>query len=225
VRRILVPAERRAAVEGALVEALSATVVGNPEDPSVTMGPLATARQLDEATSGVAELAREARLVHGAGRRIDGVGNPAGRGWFFGTTLLSAGDGRGAGAVHEREVFGPVATLLAYDGEPGAAASLVARSAGTLVTSVYSDEREFLSGYLAGGGASTGRLYVGSERVAAQLPGSGVALPQLLHGGPGRAGGGAELGGLRGLELYLQRVALSGDRSLVERLTGAREST
>lgn len=220
VRRIFVPAERIDAVEAALVEALSAVVVGNPNERSVTMGPLATRRQLDDAVEGVAELRRQARLVHGSGERTDGAGNPAGRGFFLGPTLLRAEES--ARAVHEREVFAPVATLVAFDGSAASAAEGVARGGGSLVCSLYSDDREFVGDMLARGGAWSGRVYIGSQKVAAQLPGSGLALPQVLHGGPGRAGGGEELGGLRGVALYTQRVALTGDRGLIERLAGSR---
>ena len=117
-----------------------------------------------------------------------------------------------------------MATLLAYDGSAKEAARQVARGGGSLVTSIYSDDEEFIASYLACGGSTSGRLYLGSEKVAAALPGSGVAMPQLLHGGPGRAGGGSELGGRRGLELYLQRVAVSGDRALIDRLAGRKEN-
>jgi oxepin-CoA hydrolase/3-oxo-5,6-dehydrosuberyl-CoA semialdehyde dehydrogenase len=186
------------------------------------MGPLATRQQLDEAVSGVAKLAEQAEIVHGTGQRVDGVGNEPGRGFFFAPTLLRAADSRAASAIHEHEVFGPVATLLPYDGGAEEAAELVALGGGSLVTSVYSDDRRIVGGYVAAGGSSSGRLYIGSAKVAGQLPGSGLAMPHLLHGGPGRAGGGHELGGLRGLELYQQRVAVSGDRALVERLAGLR---
>jgi oxepin-CoA hydrolase/3-oxo-5,6-dehydrosuberyl-CoA semialdehyde dehydrogenase len=224
VRRIFVPRARLAPAREALVERLRAVVVGHPEDESVTMGPLATAEQLRDAESGVACLGQDAALVLGEGRRIDGVGAPPGRGYFFGPTLLLRADEPAlARRVHTHEVFGPVAALLAYDGTARAAAELVALAEGTLVTSVYSDDREFLAEFLARAGATTGRLYIGSERVADQLPGSGVALPQVQHGGPGRAGGGQELGGLRGLQLYLQRVALTGERALVARLSGTRD--
>ncbi len=222
VRRILVPRPRLAAVEAALSERLGAVVVGHPEAPAVTMGPLATAAQLDEAIAGVRRLRESAKVVLGCGERLDGAGNPPGKGFFFGPVLLRADDPHGADAVHAHEVFGPVATLLPYDGSAADAAALVALARGSLVTSIYTDNREFLATYVDHGGSTSGRLYVGSEKVAGQLPGSGVALPQLLHGGPGRAGGGAELGGLRGLELYLQRVAIAGDRGLIERLAGTR---
>ena len=210
VRRILVPAERAGAVQDALIERLAKVVTGNPAEPGVTMGPLPTRSQLDDAVRGVAELARSAKIVHGTGERIDGAGSPEGKGYFFGPTLLRSDDARAAGAVHEREVFGPVATILAYEGTPEAAAEIVAMGGGTLVTSVYSDDAGWLGGFLAQGGTYTGRIYVGSEGSAAEAPGSGAALPQALHGGPGRAGGGEELGGLVGVKLYLQRVAVQG---------------
>jgi len=222
VRRVFVPRDRLDEVQEVLSERLAEVVTGNPREASVGMGPLATRQQLDEAVAGVAKLAGQAEVVHGSGQRVDGVGNAPGQGFFFAPTLLRAADARAAGVIHQHEVFGPVATLLPYDGGADEAAELVALGGGSLVTSVYSDDREFLGGYVAAGGASSGRLYIGSAKVAGQLPGSGLAMPQLLHGGPGRAGGGHELGGSRGLELYLQRVAVSGDRALVERLAGLR---
>ena len=219
VRRIIVPVSRLAAVQEALVERLSEVIVGNAGSAAnVGMGPLNTRAQLQEVTQGVSQLRGEAEMVLGTGERIDGVGSPAGKGFFFGPTLLRARDSASAGDIHELEVFGPVATLLTYDGTAVAAAGLVARGGGTLVTSVYSNDTKFLGEYLDHGGSISGRLYMGSEKVAGQLAGSGLVMPQMLHGGPGRAGGGEELGGMRGLDLYLQRVALTGDRSLVGRL-------
>jgi oxepin-CoA hydrolase/3-oxo-5,6-dehydrosuberyl-CoA semialdehyde dehydrogenase len=92
----------------------------------------------------------------------------------------------------------------------------VRRGGGGLVASVYTDDRDFLAESVRGLASHHGRLYLGSAKVAAQLPGPGTALPQLLHGGPGRAGGGEELGGLRGMALYMQRTALEGDRALID---------
>ncbi len=220
VRRILVPAERTDEVEAALAARLAEVVTGDPADASVTMGPLATADQLADSIAGVAELAAVARLVHGAGRRTDGAGAPAGRGFFLAPTLLRADRAREATAVHDREVFAPVATLLPYDGTAADAAEIVALGGGTLVTSVYADDVAWTADFLAGAAATTGRVYLGSQGSAEEAPGSGIALPQTLHGGPGRAGGGAELGGLVGMELYLQRVALQGARDRVDELAG-----
>lgn len=217
VRRILVTSERLPDVQEALVAKLSRTVVGNPADDSVRMGPLATAHQLADAEEGVAELSKVARVIHG-GTRVDGVGAPAGKGFFFGPTLLLADDVRGAADVHRREVFGPVATLLPFDGSAREAAEIVGLGGGTLVTSAYGDDDAWMGDFLAGVGSFTGRLYVGNAESAEAAFGSGSALPQLLHGGPGRAGGGEELGGLVGLGLYLQRLAVQGSRPQVETL-------
>jgi oxepin-CoA hydrolase/3-oxo-5,6-dehydrosuberyl-CoA semialdehyde dehydrogenase len=120
--------------------------------------------------------------------------------------------------VHTREVFGPVATLIPYDGTPESVSPLLGLGGGTLVTSAYSDDVNWASGIVEGSGAWTGRLYLGSEKMAPMATGSGLTLPQSVHGGPGRAGGGQELGGLHGLDLYLQRVALQGSRSMVSRI-------
>jgi oxepin-CoA hydrolase/3-oxo-5,6-dehydrosuberyl-CoA semialdehyde dehydrogenase len=221
VRRILVPAGHLARVREQLVERLEKVVTGNPADESVRMGPLATAAQLDDAIAGAAELTGEAAAVFGTGVRVDGVGSPAGKGYFFAPTLLEATDARAVDAIHRREVFAPLATLLPYDGSAAEAAEIVALGGGTLVSSVYSDDQAWLGSYLAGAGNTTGRIYLGSESSAGAAPGSGVALPQTLHGGPGRAGGGEELGGASGMRLYMQRLALQGSREMVDAVAGS----
>ena len=218
VRRILVPRESMAVVQEALIAKLERVVTGDPGVEGVTMGPLATRQQLGEVIDGVAELAGQAQIILGSGQRADGVGSPSGMGFYLQPTLLLAEDATAAEIVHRREVFGPVATLLPYDGGATQAADLMAMAGGTLVTSVYSDDSAWIGELLDRGGSSTGRLYVGSEESAAEAPGSGVALPQSLHGGPGRAGGGEELGGLIGVQLYLQRLAIQGGPSLIDSL-------
>ncbi len=221
VRRVFVPEKRAAEIQEALAERLGEVVVGDPGDESVTVGPLATAQQLEDAVAGTARLAGAAEMVHGSGRRVDGKGAPAGKGYFFAPTLLRARPGPTDAVLHELEVFGPVATLIPYAGPAEEQAGEVGRGGGSLVTSLYTDEQETLDRFVAKGAAFCGRLYVGSRKVAEQAPGSGIALPQSQHGGPGRAGGGAELGGLRALALYTQRVALQGSRDLIQRAAGA----
>lgn len=218
VRRILVPADQMDEVERALVAGLETVLTGNPIDPSVHMGPLATADQLDAAIRGVDSLSQSCRIVYGTGKRSDGLGSPVGKGYFFAPTLLDCSDADSAPEVHHREVFGPVATLVPYDGTPAEAARIVSLAGGTLVTSLYSDDLDWSRQLIQSVGPSTGRIYVGSEGMANEAPGSGAALPQLMHGGPGRCGGGAELGGWRGVKLYMQRIALQGHRSVVEAL-------
>lgn len=215
VRRILIPRDRLDAVQDALIEKLKGVVTGDPAAEGVWMGPLATASQLEGAVTGIAALAKQAELILGTGNRVDGEGSPAGKGYFIAPTLLRIDDGSAAETVHNREVFAPVATLIGYDGSAAQAGDLVAKAGGTLVTSAYSDDNAWVEALLDRAGSSTGRLYVGSEEAASEAPGSGVALPQTLHGGPGRAGGGEELGGLIGVQLYLQRLAVQGGPSLI----------
>ncbi len=212
VRRVLVPRAAIEAVESALSARLERTLVGDPAEEGVRMGPLATAQQLADAHSGLDEV---------GGERIFPTATPElpEAGFHFGPTLLRQSDGA-SGAVHSREVFGPVASIIPYDGGAAEAAGIVALAEGTLVTSVYSDDAGWLGEFVDGAGAVTGRIYIGSAGSAEVAPGSGAAFPQAQHGGPGRAGGGQELGGPRGLELYMQRVALQGERGLIEDLVG-----
>ena len=115
----------------------------------------------------VRRLQANARLIAGNGKRAEGVGSPSGRGYFLAPTLLRASDAGAAPVVHEHEVFAPVATLLPYDGSPGEAARLVALGGGMLVTSVYSDDADWLAQFVARGAATSGRLYIGSRESAA----------------------------------------------------------
>ncbi|MDQ1348601.1 MAG: 3,4-dehydroadipyl-CoA semialdehyde dehydrogenase [Acidobacteriota bacterium] len=216
VRRILAPKEIEEQVTEALVARLATVVTGDPADPRVTMGPVAHGGQLRDALDGIAELLATAQLVHGSGGRAAGVGAPAGKGFFVEPTLLRSAYPREKTPVHWREVFAPVSTLLPYSGTASEAAVIVALGSGSLVSSIYTDDDEWASDYLALGGAFQGRIYFGSA--TSEGYGSGAALPQSLHGGPGRAGGGEELGGLAGLRLYQQRVALQGTRALVDSL-------
>lgn len=216
VRRILAPREIAEQVADALVAKLAAVVTGDPSDPAVTMGPLAHGGQLRDALDGVAELLATCQLLHGSGGRAAGVGAPEGKGFFLAPTLLRSEHPLEKTPVHWREVFAPVSTLLPYAGAAAEAAAIVALGGGSLVSSIYTDDAEWAGDFLARGGAHQGRIYIGSA--ASEGYGSGAALPQSLHGGPGRAGGGEELGGLAGLRLYQQRVALQGTRALVDGL-------
>jgi len=209
IRRVLVPPALEERVREALLERLSAVRVGNPSADDVGMGPLATAEQRASVKDGVARLRGEAEAL------FEGS-VPAGKGFYHPITLLRHPRPEAATAVHEHEVFGPVATILPYDGQSRAAVDLVRRGAGGLVSSVYSDDRAFLGDFVRGAAPYHGRLYLGSAKIAGQTAGPGTVLPHLVHGGPGRAGAGEELGGLRGMMLYLQRTALQGDKAILE---------
>lgn len=220
IRRVLVPAERLDEVAAVLAERLSTIVVGDPSRDDVRMGPLATAAQARDVRAGIARLAAETAEVYGGSGEVSPRGVPAGKGFFVGPVLRRTEEPLACAALNEHEVFGPVSTLARYDGSAEAACAIVARGAGGLVTSVYSDERDWVSRLVLGAGPWHGRLFLGSAKMAAQSPGPGTVLPQLVHGGPGRAGGGEELGGQRGLGLYMQRTALEGDASVLKSLLG-----
>jgi len=204
IRRVLVSREVIDEVKSDLIELLSTVKVGNPADEDVRMGPLATASQLSDAREGVARL---------GGKLAFGSLSPFPHKGFFTTPVLveSPGD-----AVHEHEVFGPVASLLAYESDPG---RIVAKGNGGLVSSIYSEDQGFLEQVVMDIAPYHGRVFLGHPKIELS-PGPGTVLPQLVHGGPGRAGGGEELGGPRGLAFYVQRVALEGSRPVITKLLG-----
>jgi oxepin-CoA hydrolase/3-oxo-5,6-dehydrosuberyl-CoA semialdehyde dehydrogenase len=219
IRRVLVPASCADRVRDDLADRLSAITIGNPAVEGVRMGPLATAAQRQDVREGVDLLARDGRLVYGRAD-VQAVGVEPGRGFFVSPVLVEVEPGAAATAVHSREVFGPVATIVPYGGTAAEAAEIVARGAGGLVSSVYSEDAAFTTDVVLALAPYHGRVFIGSAKIAEASPGPGTVLPHLVHGGPGRAGGGEELGGVRGLHLYLQRVALEGPRPLIERIAG-----
>jgi oxepin-CoA hydrolase/3-oxo-5,6-dehydrosuberyl-CoA semialdehyde dehydrogenase len=222
IRRVYVPAGRVDAVVELLRERLSAVRVGDPARDDVTMGPLATAEQLRGVREGVAALEAAASSASGSRTEPGALGSSGGKGFFMSPVLLASRSPRPDDAVHTREVFGPVATVVSYDGTAEQAAERVAWGGGGLVSSVYSDDRGFVEGVVLGIAPFHGRVTIGSSKIASQAIPPGTVLPQLVHGGPGRAGAGEELGGRRGLALYMQRTALQGDRAVVEGIAGRR---
>ena len=220
IRRVLVPQAMRGEVVAALHDELSRVRVGNPRADGVDMGPVATASQLRDVRAGIKRLAEQAEIVLGGSDPVDGIGAPTGKGYYVAPTLLVADNARDASHVHRDEVFGPCATVLPYDGSAVQAAELVALGGGSLVTSVYADDRDWIETFLMGAGPWNGRVVVASEKVADQVLPPGMVLPSCAHGGPGRAGGGEELGGLRGLGLYSNRLAIQGDRGMLKKIFG-----
>jgi len=219
IRRVLVPKERTDEVVGEPSSRLADIVVGTPGEDGVRMGPLATRRQLDDVRAGLARLVAGTDAGHGDGT-VAPRGVPAGKGFFLGPVVRIARDARTAAVVHGDEVFGPIATVCGYDGDGEEAAAIVGLGDGGLVCSLYSDDRDFIGRAVPALAPYHGRVYLGSQKMAAQSPGPGTVVPHLLHGGPGRAGGGEELGGNRGLALYMQRTALEGDKSIIAGLLG-----
>lgn len=203
VRRILVPQARLAEVREALVAELGAIVTGDPREDATTMGPLASRAQRDGVREGIDRLATATRVVTGGSAALRE------KGWFVAPTLCEAPDGD-TDVVHEHEVFGPVSTLLPYDGTAEEAARLAARGEGSLVTSLYTDDAAWMERAVLALAPWHGRVWIGTAKAADQTMPPGMVLPSMTHGGPGRAGGGEELGGERGLLFYMQRTAVQG---------------
>ena len=216
IRRVYAPKERIDAVIAAIEDRLARVKVGDPSKEEVTMGPVATAQQLRDVREGIKKLATVARVVRGGADPIEGFGAPAGKGYFVAPTLLACDTPSASDPIHNHEVFGPCATVMRFDGTADDASRLVRAGGGGLVASVYSDDRDFIARTVLGIAPAQGRVTIGSAKIAGQAIPPGTVMPSLIHGGPGRAGGGEELGGTRGLELYMHRVALQGDRALVE---------
>jgi 3,4-dehydroadipyl-CoA semialdehyde dehydrogenase len=216
IRRVYVPRGKGDGVKERIVERLAAIKVGNPILEQVTMGPLATRQQLDDVRSGITRLESCAKRVFGDPERVEAIGDGASKGFFLSPILLASSAPDPGDAVHTHEVFGPVATMITYDGTADRAAALVRAGSGGLVSSVYSDDKSFVKDFVLKIAPFHGRVTIGSSKMAGQAIPPGTVLPQLVHGGPGRAGGGEELGGRRGLAFYMQRLAVQGDRALVE---------
>ncbi len=219
VRRVYVPRDTLDSAREALIAEVQRSPVGDPALKQVRVGPLATAQQLRDVRAGIEQLSGAYRFVMGDGGPGPLEGEGLEGGYFVGPTLLEA-DGPGPGLAHELEVFGPVQTLIPYDGTAAEAVESVALGTGSLVSSVYTDDKNFAKDMILGLAPYNGRLHLGGKKVADHSPGPGTVLPQMVHGGPGRAGGGEELGGVRGLSFYMQRTAVQGLNALVERIAG-----
>ncbi len=224
VRRIYVPRDRLDQVREELAQRLSEVRVGNPANERAQMGPLATAQQLRDVRAGIDQLSRSSQVATGGSKPVEAAGVPPGKGYFVAPTLLVQPNPSIEDDVNGLEVFGPVATLMPF-AETAALINLIVAGGGGLVSSIYSDDRRFIESVVLGIAPHHGRLTIAGEKLAGQSVPPGTVLPQLLHGGPGRAGGGEELGGIRGLSLYFQRVALQGHRPLVEQLAGIRKDS
>ena len=218
IRRVLVPTDR--------ADRFRDDLVGSPAGRSPSATPrsrtCAWARWPPPPSSktcaaGVGQLARDGRLVFGSGD-VQPVGVPAGKGFFTTPVLIEVEAGAPAPSVHSREVFGPGGHARPLSGTAAEAAELVGRGRGGLVSSVYSEDTAFTADVVLGIAPFHGRVFLGSAKIAEASPGPGTVLPMLVHGGPGRAGGGEELGGLRGLSFYMQRVALEGSRPVIEKI-------
>lgn len=214
IRRILVPAAVKDAFVAALATRIDRLVVGDPALPEVTVGPLVDEKQLRAAFAGLAALAPETRIVRGGGIPAAVHGADVGEGAFLAPTLLVADTGAALAAVHDVEVFGPVVTVIPYASLDEAVA-LAARGEGSLAASVYGDDAAEAAEIAARLAPFHGRVLTVDAEVGRGHTGHAIVMPQCVHGGPGRAGGGEELGGLRGLRFFMQRTALQGSPTML----------
>jgi 3,4-dehydroadipyl-CoA semialdehyde dehydrogenase len=221
IRRAFVPRALADAVSDALAAAIAKTVVGNPRNETVRMGPIVDKAQQKNVLDGLAALKREAKAI--TGDTLTLVDADPAKSAFVAPTLLRCDTPAEAKAVHEIEVFGPATTLMPYD-SPEQAFALAARGGGSLVASVFTADDAFARDAVLGLGASHGRVMVIDDAVGKLSTGHGIVMPMCVHGGPGRAGGGEELGGLRGLRFYHQRLAVQGNKTRMAALAaGAAE--
>jgi oxepin-CoA hydrolase/3-oxo-5,6-dehydrosuberyl-CoA semialdehyde dehydrogenase len=219
IRKLLVPAAQADAFIAALRSALGRVIVGDPRVPGVTMGPLVSLKQRAEVLARVAELRREADIVIGSLDEFEVRGAERERGGFLAPIVLLCRDPHAARAVHEVEAFGPVATVVPYT-DTADAISLARRSGGSLVASVFSADEAVANRLVRGLAPYHGRILVVNARCAQESTGHGSPLAPLVHGGPGRAGGGEELGGMRGVLHYMQRTAIQGSPDTLTALGG-----
>jgi oxepin-CoA hydrolase/3-oxo-5,6-dehydrosuberyl-CoA semialdehyde dehydrogenase len=218
IRRVIVPRDKVDAVRAALVARLGKVSIGDPRLESTGMGPLASLAQRRDVRENIARLASESEIVFGNPDRCVVIGADSGKGAFLSPILLYCANPIRAERVNQVEAFGPVATLLPYD-DLDQAIELAQRGEGSLVASAFSYDPAVTEALVMGLAPFHGRLFLLDRDSAKESTGHGSPLPALVHGGPGRAGGGEEMGGLRGVYHYMQRTALQGSPAKLSALT------
>jgi len=225
IRRTFVPEDRVEEVVAALSKRLDGATIGNPAAEGVRMGPLVSRGQVDEVRERVAELAAAGEVVYGGGDGFSVVDADAEKGAFFQPTLLYCGHPFDHSAPHDVEAFGPVNTIMPYATLDDAIA-LAKLGKGSLVGSLVTADDTVARDLVLGTAAYHGRLLILNRDCAKENTGHGSPMPHLVHGGPGRAGGGEEMGGVRAVHHYMQRTAIQGSPTTLsvvgnEWMTGA----
>ncbi|HXG99063.1 MAG TPA: phenylacetic acid degradation bifunctional protein PaaZ [Sphingomicrobium sp.] len=215
IRRAMAPAEHLDAVEEAIRSRLVATRVGDPRDKAIGMGALVSCAQRDDVRAQIAKLVDAGpRVVSGDPAASPGLAGGA----FLEPILLRADDPWAASAVHDVEAFGPVATIMPYRDAQDAVA-LANRGMGSLALSLFTHSPDHARDFIIGAAAWHGRMLVIDRTNAAESTGHGSPLPVLVHGGPGRAGGGEEMGGVRGVKHFMQRSAIQSSPAMIAAIT------
>lgn len=214
IRRIFVPENKLEDVQQALNKALSQTTIGNPLNEKVRMGSLAGIKQRDEVKEKIQKLLASSQIIYGSLDSVTTIDADSEKGAFISPLLLLNENPFNSPEVHEVEAFGPVSTLMPYKTMDDAI-SLSKMGKGSLVSTIVTTSEKNAADYVIGAGAYHGRILVLNNECAKESTGHGSPLPLLTHGGPGRAGGGEEMGGLRGIKHYMQRVAIQGSPSMI----------
>lgn len=218
IRRIFVPENKMEDVWKAIASSLSQTVIGNPLNEKVRMGSLAGETQREEVKAQVQKLLASSQLIYGSLDSVNVLDADAAKGAFISPLLLLNEKPFENTAAHEVEAFGPVSTIMPYHGMDEAVA-LSKKGKGSLCSSIVTVDEKLARQYVLGAATHHGRILVLNEACAKESTGHGSPLPLLVHGGPGRAGGGEEMGGLRGVKHYMQRVALQGSPTMITAIT------
>ena len=219
IRRAIVPRQHLDAVAERLAARLAKVVVGDPSIDGVRMGALASKAQQADVAERVATLSCGNEVVCGPSNGFAPLGEGAADGAFFAPTLLLCRDASANTAVHDVEAFGPVSTLMPY-GDIDEAIALAARGKGSLVSTLVTRDPRVAARVVPAIAAWHGRVHILDREAAVESTGHGSPLPLLKHGGPGRAGGGEELGGVRAVKHYLQRAAVQGSPTMLTAVTG-----
>lgn len=218
IRRIFVPEAFMEDTWKAISASLSQTTIGNPLNDKVKMGALAGMDQREEVRSRVKELLASCELVHGSPDTVELIDANAETGAFMQPLLLKNEKPFASDAPHSIEAFGPVSTIMPYR-NMDEAVELARKGRGSLVSTIVTADRKLAMHYVYGAGTHHGRILVLNSECAKESTGHGSPLPTLVHGGPGRAGGGEEMGGIRGVRHYMQRVAVQGSPSSLTAIT------
>ena len=218
IRRIFVPENKLEQVNKSLNNALAQTVIGNPENEKVRMGALAGKDQRQELRREVQKLLASSQIIYGSLDSVEVVDADAEMGAFVSPLLLLNQDPFAANEPHEVEAFGPVSTIMPYANIDEAIA-LSKKGKGSLCTTIVTGSEATAKKYVLGAATHHGRILVLNKACAGESTGHGSPLPLLVHGGPGRAGGGEEMGGVRGVKHYMQRVAVQGSPSMLTAIT------
>ena len=218
VRRIIVPENLLDEVQGAIAARLATIKIGDPSVEGVRMGALATQLQVERVRANVEFLAQSQQIVFGDLNEFEVFGANKEAGAFFPPILFRNEQPFTATAVHDIEAFGPVATIMPYK-DMAAAIELAKMGKGSLVSSIVTPSNAEAVDYVVGAASMHGRILVLNKECAKESTGHGSPMPLLTHGGPGRAGGGEEMGGKRGVLHYLQRTAIQGHPSTITAIT------